>query len=412
MYQVISGKMPEKYNEVGILVDEKNRISDYVLYALGLQEQKELKEMYTKLTNGEEVESKETTYKYEDLIGLKYKLLLNTDYYEKVNNMWANKSENEEWLKEKIANAEELEVVGIVKPTEEWSGSKETAGGVLYTNELEQYVINKINDSKIVKEQKDNPEKNVITGMEFSKEKFSIENLGMEQKMYLQSLNPEELAEVISKYKEQADATYESVLKELGSVDFERPAKINLYAKDFEAKEEIKNIIEKYNEQQRNDGKEENVISYTDIVGMLMSSVTQIVDMISYVLIAFVSISLVVSSIMIGIITYISVLERTKEIGILRAIGASKKDISRVFNAETLIVGLIAGLLGIGVTLLLNIPINLIIEEIANVSGISSLPVMGGIVLVIISVVLTMIAGLIPARFASKKDPVEALRSE
>ena len=234
----------------------------------------------------------------------------------------------------------------------------------------------------------------------------------MEQKMYLQSLNPEELAEVISKYKEQADATYESVLKELGSVDFERPAKINLYAKDFEAKEEIKNIIEKYNEQQRNDGKEENVISYTDIVGMLMSSVTQIVDMISYVLIAFVSISLVVSSIMIGIITYISVLERTKEIGILRAIGASKKDISRVFNAETLIVGLIAGLLGIGVTLLLNIPINLIIEEIANVSGISSLPVMGGIVLVIISVVLTMIAGLIPARFASKKDPVEALRSE
>lgn len=195
-------------------------------------------------------------------------------------------------------------------------------------------------------------------------------------------------------------------------MDLEKPSAINIYAKDFEAKEEIKNLIEDYNQKQRDNGNDGNVINYSDLVGMLMSSVTQIIDMISYVLIAFVSISLVVSSIMIGIITYISVLERTKEIGILRSIGASKKDISRVFNAETLIIGLTAGVLGIGITLLLNIPINIIIENVANVSNLSSLPLVGAVGLVAISVALTMIAGLIPAKIASKKDPVESLRSE
>ena len=195
-------------------------------------------------------------------------------------------------------------------------------------------------------------------------------------------------------------------------MDLEKPSAINIYAKDFEAKEEIKNLIEDYNQKQRDNGNDGNVINYSDLVGMLMSSVTQIIDMISYVLIAFVSISLVVSSIMIGIITYISVLERTKEIGILRSIGASKKDISRVFNAETLIVGLTAGVLGIGITVLLNIPINIIIENVANVSNLSSLPLVGAVGLVAISVALTMIAGLIPAKIASKKDPVESLRSE
>ena len=412
MYEVVSGKMPEKYNEVVLLVDENNKISDYVLYALGIKDQDELEEMYEKIQDGEEIETEVTSYDYDELIGLKYKLLLNTDYYDKVDGIWVDKSEDEKYLKEKLEDAEEIQIVGIVKVSDSWNGSASLTGGVLYTDDLEKYVINKINKAEIVKEQKEEPKVNVITGLEFSDEEFSMENLSNEQKMYLQSLSPEELADIISKYREQAESTYESVLSELGSVDLEKPTAINIYAKDFEAKEQIKQIIENYNEEQRNSGNEANVITYTDLVGLLMSSITQIIDIISYVLIAFVSISLVVSSIMIGIITYISVLERTKEIGILRAIGASKKDISRVFNAETLIIGLVAGLLGIGITLLLNIPINLIIQAIAGVSGISSLPWVGGTILVVISVVLTMIAGLIPASIASKKDPVESLRVE
>ena len=412
MYEVVSGKMPENYNEVVILVDQNNQITDYVLYALGLKDQNELKELYEKVKAGEKVETEQVSYNYDDLVGLTFKLLLNTDYYEKTNNIWVDKQEDETFLKNKIDQAEEIKVVGIIKPSEQATVTNNTLGGVLYTDDLEQYVINKVNDSEIVKDQKADPETNAITGLKFSKEKFNIENLSTEQKMYLQSLPPEELAQLITNYQEQSEATYETTLTKLGSVDLEKPTAINIYAKDFESKDQIANLITEYNDKQKADGNEGNVINYNDLVGLLMSSVTGIVDMISYVLIAFVSISLVVSSIMIGIITYISVLERTKEIGILRAIGASKKDISRVFNAETLIVGLIAGLLGIGVTILLNMPINVIIQKLADVSNLSQLPIKGGIILVSISVILTIIAGLIPSRMASKKDPVESLRSE
>ena len=412
MYQVVSGRMPESYNEVVLLVDDNNRISDYVLYALGLKGQEELEEFYEKISNGEEVKTEQVSFDYDEIIGLTYKVLLNTDYYEKENGIWVDKRDNEEYLKEKLADSDEIKIVGIVKPSEEWSGATSSMGGVLYADDLEKKVIEKNNDSEIVKEQKENPEVNVITGLEFSEEEFSVENLSVEQQRYLQSLSTEELADVIARYREQAESTYESVLQDLGSVDLDKPSAINIYAKDFESKDEIKNIIENYNQRQEKNNHEENVINYNDIVGMLMSSVTSIVDMISYVLIGFVSISLVVSSIMIGIITYISVLERTKEIGILRAIGASKKDVSRVFNAETLIIGLTAGVIGIVVTLILNIPINMIIESLAGVSGLSKLPVVGALILILISVVLTMIAGLIPSRLASKKDPVESLRTE
>ena len=230
--------------------------------------------------------------------------------------------------------------------------------------------------------------------------------------MYMASLSEEELANLMQQYTENASATYEGNLEKMGVVDLDSPSSISIYPKDFESKEQIATEIENYNQKQRDDGKEENVITYTDIVGTMMNSVSTIIDAISYILIAFVAISLVVSSIMIGIITYISVLERTKEIGILRSIGASKKDISRVFNAETFIIGLCAGLLGIGVTLILNIPINMIIKAVTDISGIAKLPTAGAIILVIISMVLTIIAGLIPARMASKKDPVEALRTE
>lgn len=208
------------------------------------------------------------------------------------------------------------------------------------------------------------------------------------------------------------DATYEGNLELIGAVDTESPTSIKIYAKDFESKESVVSLISDYNKRMESEGREEDSIQYTDIVGLMMSSVSTIIDAISYVLIAFVSISLVVSSIMIGIITYISVLERTKEIGVLRAIGASKRDVSRVFNAETLIIGFASGALGIAVTLLLCIPANAIIKNLVDISNIARLPWVGAVVLVLISMFLTFIAGLIPSRIAARKDPVDALRTE
>ena len=206
-----------------------------------------------------------------------------------------------------------------------------------------------------------------------------------------------------------SSSTLKDTLKKLGYADLDSPSIINIYASTFENKDAIGEAIERYNETVD----EEDQISYTDVVALLMSSITTIIKVISYVLIAFVAISLVVSSIMIGIITYISVLERTKEIGILRAIGASKRDVSRVFNAETFIIGFFAGAIGIGMTLLLNIPINIIVHDLTGILVLNStLPAVGGVGLVIISVVLTFIAGLIPSGLAAKKDPVEALRTE
>ena len=412
MYEIVSGRMPKNYNEVVLVVDKNNRISDYVLYALGLKDQQELKDMFEKVRKGEKVVTTDTSYEYSELIGLKFKLLLNTDYYEKVNGLWIDKSEDEAFLREKLKDSEEITIVGIIKPNKDSAVTSSTLGGILYTDSLEKHVLKKVEDSQIIKEQKQNPEINIITGLEFSDEEFNINDLSFEQQMYLSSLNQEELAEVITKYKESYSLTYEKVLEKLGSIDLDNPSGIYIYAKDFESKDAIKNIINDYNEQQRKNSKEANVINYNDVVGMLMSSVTDIVDIISYVLISFVSISLVVSSIMIGIITYISVLERTKEIGILRAIGASKKDVSRVFNAETLIIGFTSGVFGILITVLLNIPINIIIKKLTGVSNITQLPLNGAIILIMISVILTIIAGLIPAKLASKKDPVESLRSE
>ena len=218
-----------------------------------------------------------------------------------------------------------------------------------------------------------------------------------------------QLEETLYKLAPHTDATLESVLSKLGDADAAEPSAINFYAKDFASKKLIEEFIAEYN----GTVDESKQLTYTDIVGSLMSSVSIIIDVISYVLIAFVSISLVVSSIMIGIITYISVLERTKEIGILRSIGASKRDVSRVFNAETLIVGFGAGAIGILATLLLCLPINAIIHAVSGIDSVSAqLPAVGGVALVIISMLLTFVAGLIPSKIAAKKDPVEALRSE
>lgn len=415
-YDVLAGHMPNSYDEVVLIVDEDNQISDYTLYSLGLRDIDELKDKMNKIKNGEQVEEDENqVFSYDDLLGLEFKLLLNTDYYEKENGMWVDKSDDDEYLKEKIKDATTIKIAGIIKAKSDTNISS-TAGIVGYTKELTEYAINKTNEAEIVKEQKENKDINVFTGMNFSassKDKtIDYTSLSQEQQMYLQSLSSEELAMLISAYAENSDSTYESNLENLGVVDLENPAAINIYPKDFDSKEIIKQEIENYNKKCEDEGKEEDKITYTDLVGTLMSSVTVIVNIISYVLIAFVAISLVVSSIMIGIITYISVLERIKEIGILRAIGASKKDISRVFRAETFIEGVFSGVLGILVTIILNIPINMIIKAITGVSNLSSLPVGGAVVLIAISMILTVIAGSIPAKMAAKKDPVEALRTE
>ena len=414
-YDVLAGNWPTKYNEVVLIVDENNEVSDYTLYSLGIKDIKELNESMEKIKNKEKVEAGESeSYSYDDLLNYKFKILLNTDYYKKSGNAWQDMSNDDEYMKNVVDNAEEITIVGIIKPNEE-TVSSSGAGMIGYTKELKEYVINKINETEIVKEQKESPNINVFTGIEFPENQnssFDYSQLTDEQRMYMSTLSEAELAELMKNYAENSTATYDSNLSTLGVVDLNKPSTINIYPKDFESKDMITTRISEYNDKQTNDGKEENVITYTDIVGVMMSSVSTIINVISYVLIAFVGISLVVSSIMIGIITYISVLERTKEIGILRSIGASKKDVSRVFNAETLIIGLVAGLIGIVVTLLLNIPINMIIKSIVGISNISKLPTAGAIILVVISIGLTMIAGLIPARFAAKRDPVEALRTE
>ena len=414
-YDVLAGNWPTKYNEVVLIIDENNEISDYTLYSLGIKDIKELNESMEKIKNKEKVEAGESeSYSYDDLLNYKFKILLNTDYYKESGNAWQDMSNDDEYMKNVVDNAEEITIVGIIKPNEE-TVSASGAGMIGYIKELKEYVINKINETEIVKEQKESPNINVFTGIEFPENQnssFDYSQLTDEQRMYMSTLSEAELAELMKNYAENSTATYDSNLSTLGVVDLNKPSTINIYPKDFESKDMITTKISEYNDKQTNDGKEENVITYTDIVGVMMSSVSTIINVISYVLIAFVGISLVVSSIMIGIITYISVLERTKEIGILRSIGASKKDVSRVFNAETFIIGLVAGLIGIVVTLLLNIPINMIIKSIVGISNISKLPTAGAIILVVISVGLTMIAGLIPARFAAKRDPVEALRTE
>ena len=399
---------PKKYNEIVIIVDENNEISDYTLYALGLKNQSEIKDVMTKVMNGEEIESDNISYDYNDLLNLSFELVLNSDYFVKENNIWQDKSTDISYLKKLIDNGIEIKVVGIIRPNKD-SLTKEEYGSIGYTSELTKYVINEINNSSIVQEQKNNPNINVFTGKEFSNN-LDINSL-IDPDIYNQ-LSNDEIVYYITSLQESAQATYEDNLLRIGSVELDNPSKVSIYPKDFDAKQKLSQMIEDYNQEKIEHNQEELVISYNDVVGMMLSSVTTIVNVVSYVLIAFVSISLIVSSIMIGIITYISVLERTKEIGILRAMGASKKDISRVFNAETFIVGLVAGLFGIGLTLLLNIPVNMIIKSMVDISEIAHLPLNGAIILVIISMVLTIIAGLIPSKMASKKDPVVALRTE
>ena len=429
-YDVIAGRMPEKYNEIVLAVDKNNQISDYALYSLGLKDSAELEEMMKKAQAGEKIEpTAEVSYSYDDILGLKFKLLCNTDYFEKnADGTWNDKTDDSLYVSSKLNTAaEDITVVGIIRPADS-SVANQTSGFVGYPESLMEHLINKVNDSEIVKAQKAEPEKDVFTGRPFE---TAADNMTYEQlTAYIATLPEKEQAEynayinqmtAAGKTEEQIteqfkaaikqknnNSTYDGNLKLMGVSSLDEPSVINIYPKDFEAKEKISDLITEYNKGVKDTEK----ITYTDYIGLMLSSVTTIINAISYILIAFISISLIVSSIMIGIITYISVLERTKEIGVLRAMGASKKDVSRVFNAETLIVGFAAGAIGILITLLLLIPINAVIAAVTDISGLAVLPFAGGAALVIISMLLTLISGLFPSRVAAKKDPVTALRSE
>ncbi len=428
-YDVIAGRMPTQYDEVVLMVDDNNEISDYTAYALGMLDAADLKELFVAATKGEEIPKQPILhYGYDELLNLRYKLLLNTDYFSKnKDGTWSDRSEDDVYLLSQLNKAIELKVVGILRPSKD-AKVMATAGAIGYRAELMRELVNRVNNSEIVKAQQADTTVDVFTALPFITEEtptYTMDDVraylatlppaeqaqygASLQQMQMQGMTEQQIVELFAKQMNPTStATYEGNLTRLGVSSLDEPSTINIYAKDFAAKEEIADHITAYNESVE----EKNQITYTDYVGLMMSSVTTIINAISIILIAFVAISLVVSSIMIGIITYISVLERTKEIGILRAMGASKRDISRVFNAETLIVGFAAGALGIGVTVLLVMLANAIIYPLTNIPNVAVLPVRGAVILVAVSMVLTFIAGLIPSRVAAHKDPVEALRSE
>ena len=433
MYEVVDGRLPENYDEVVLAVTERGSIGDYALYALGLEDQEELKDLMQEVMSGSEIEKKKSvTYSFEELENLKFTVLPNTDYYEKQEDgTYLDRSDDEEFVRKQLnENGIELKIVGIVYAKQNSGGDTGAYGGILYQPSLMEELIRTINKSEIVKTQQDKPETDVFTGIDFPKEDEEAEPLTMEalqayiaslpeedgktmqamvMSMQQQGLSDEEILKQFEPYLNRTtDATYEGNLDLLGVADMAEPDVILIYPRDFETKEKVVDILDAYSESL---GEEED-LKYTDYVGLIMSSVTRIINVITYILIGFVGISLVVSSIMIGIITYISVLERTREIGILRSIGASKHDISRVFNAETLLIGFVSGIIGVVIPYAVSIFVNAIVYEHFEVENIMYLSPYAAVALVFISMLLTFIGGLIPSRIAAQKDPVEALRTE
>ncbi|MBE6925055.1 MAG: ABC transporter ATP-binding protein/permease [Ruminococcaceae bacterium] len=431
-YELLRGRFPNAWNEVVLIVDKNNQITDYTLYALGILDIADLqKALQDKLAGNDAViDTTVHEYTYDDFIGLRYKLLPNSEYYQQQNGLWVDMSEDDVYMTAKLQNAEEVEIVGILRPDSENSGFT-TFGVIGYQSNLMLRMIDKVNESDVVKAQMASPDTDILTGLPFATEDTQSTVYTMDEINAMLPTLPEELQTAIGAAAQQMAAagmteeqiatmisqqflsatspvSYEQNLQKLGVSDLDHPAAIEIFPKDFESKDKISAIIEDYNA----DKEEADQITYTDVVGMMMSSVTTIINAISGILIAFVAISLVVSSIMIGIITNISVLERTKEIGILRAVGASKGDVSRVFMAETVIEGLAAGLVGVGMTLLLLIPTNYLVQDVFGLDATAVLPTSAAVVLILISAFLTFIAGLIPARSAAKKDPVVALRTE
>ena len=408
-YDVLEGRLPKDKSEIVLIVDEDNQISDLLLYSLRIKDPSELNDV-KKLD-----ELKSQTYQYKDFIGKTFKAVVNTNRFVKENNQWMNKIDDEAYMKTQIENGLELKIVGVLRQKEGTSsGVNSPSGGVAYTSALIDYTSEQIQNSDIVKEQEANPTINVFTGKEFAKDPkpFNSADLTEEEKIQLVKLTPEQQAQYIQQYNENSAATYEENLAKLGVIDKSKPAAIEFYTSSFQQKQELKDFINAYNTAKKDAGEDDKVLSYSDDIQTIMSSITTMVGVITTVLVGFVAISLIVSSIMIAIITYISVLERIKEIGILRAMGASKKDIRRIFTAETAIEGFISGVLGIAITLLATIPINAVVSKMTNVENVAQLPWEAALILIGISIVLTMLAGLIPSRIAAKKDPVESLRSE
>lgn len=587
-YDVVAGTWPQRYNDIVLVLTPNGKVSDFMLYTMGLRDHSELDDMVRAFANEEEVNAPDDymTLTYDQLMGVTFKLVAATDYYQYDSDyhVWKNKSDDADYMRDLVSSGEDVHICGIVKPK---AGAKITSlqTGFYYTSDMVSHIIDEAADSQIVKDQLADSATNVFTGKSFVEEAdaedssfdmsslFTIDGNKLQaafqidpdalsvdmssldlsgaasdlpaapdmdpsefqvsgqptinkeaaaalmaavekdyfayyseqvqqgkpapsfneyfateraQKLisdalpgiidtsemqaefaqkiqaYLQAtmssymnqvvsamqtqmqaamtqvmgqlsanmatamhvdesafadafqmnMDEKELTELMMSLMSSETTSFDGNLNKLGYADYAKPVSIDIYPKDFESKQSVIDILDGYNDKMRAEGEDDKAVSYTDIVGALMSSVTTIVNMISYVLVAFVAISLVVSSIMIGVITYISVLERKKEIGILRSIGASKGDIGRVFNAETVIVGLVAGLIGIGVTALGCIPANAIVYALFDVPNVAILPWQAAVILVAISVFLTFLSGLIPSSAASRKDPVEALRSE
>lgn len=408
-YDVLEGRFPQDKSELVLIVDENNQISDLLLYSLRIKDPSELND--TKKLD----ELSSQTYQYSDFIGKTFKAVVNTNRFVKENNLWVNKIDNASYMKTQIENGIELKIVGVLRQKDGTSsGVNAPSGGIAYTSTLIDYTSEYIQNSDIVKEQEANQNLNVFTGKEFAKDPkpFSSENLTEEEKIQLAKMTPEEQAQYVQQYNDNSASTYEENLAKMGVINKSKPAAIELYTSSFQQKQDLKEFINAYNTAKKEAGEDDKVLAYSDDIQTIMSSITTLVGVVTTVLVGFVAISLIVSSIMISIITYISVLERTKEIGILRAMGASKKDIRRIFTAETAIEGLISGVLGIAITFLATFPINAIVAKMTNVGNVAQLPIEVALILIGISIVLTMLAGLIPSRIAAKKDPVESLRSE
>ena len=534
-YDLIYGSWPQKYDEVVLIVNKDNEISDLVIYSLGLSAQDEVVSSMQHMLDGSALDEKDIqSWSYEDLCGLRFQIILPAEryQYDSASGAYTDVSTSEtglDFLYNSDTVGTRVKIVGILRPNGN-AVSSMLSGAIGYTSALTDYLVEKAGKTEILQKQKADPATDVILGLPFLTDDYSVseeqketdvtayletlsvteraaaytammsvpseeylaaiveqqmgalDRAGIEQMVvsaYARQMGVDEAAvksyiaqmddETLFAYVEQSireqvtgqyaagvqarlanmtsdqlamaldlalkkspavtpltreqynwlydnympatvsTGSYEENLRLLGDVDLASPKTINIFASTFADKDAIADAIEQYNAA----ASEDDRIEYTDYVALLMSSITTIINAISYVLIAFVAISLIVSSIMIGIITYISVLERTKEIGILRAIGASKRDISRVFNAETLIEGFCSGVIGIGVTLLLLMPINLVVHRLTGIESLNAiLPPAGSAALVAISMALTFLAGLIPSGIAARKDPVEALRTE
>lgn len=414
-FQLVSGHWATNENEVVLAIDLQHEISDYALYSLGLMNQDTLVQSYRDFTAGDidkVQKSKVRSYRYDELINQEFKLLVNTDVYEKVNGVWVDQSHNQAYMKQVVDSAQTVKVVGIIQPKEAIMG-KTFYGGVYYPDIMEKKMIERLQQSPIVQEQLAHPEINVLSGQPFGTgAQLDPSQLDASQQAALAHLSPDQLVGYLQAYQSNVSLSYQAVLQKLGVVDLANPSAISLYVDSFEQKQQLNDLIDQYNSRMSKAGHENKVISYNDWIGTMLKSVTGVITMISYILIGFVSVSLVVSSLMIGIITYISVLERIREIGILRALGASQKDVARVFRAETCLIGFSSGLLGIIVTLLLNWPISYLVQKMTGVSNLAQLPWSAALVLIVLSLFLTLLSGWIPAAMAAKKDPVLALHSE